>query len=261
MTGALQSSSQGARGRFPWGVAAAAAVVFVVLIGLGTWQVQRLAWKEALLATIAERTAAVPVPLDMVLEAGRSIADLEYTPVEVSGVFDHAAERHFFATWQGASGYYVYTPLHLDGGSWLFVNRGFVPFERKDASTRREGQVEGRVTIAGLLRQPLAEKPSSIVPDNDIAKNIFYWKDIRAMAATAGLPAGADVLGLFVDAGSAPNPGGLPVGGVTMIDLPNNHLQYAVTWYGLAAALLGVTMLYLLRSRRAAAGDEDHADG
>ncbi|MBX3569936.1 MAG: SURF1 family protein [Rhizobiaceae bacterium] len=258
MTGALQSSSRGGRRRFPWGVVAAAGLVFLVLIGLGTWQVQRLVWKEALLATIAERTAAVPVPLDAVLEAGRPIAELEYTPVEVSGAFDHAAERHFFATWKGASGYYVYTPLHLDSGSWLFVNRGFVPFERKDAATRPAGQIEGRVTIAGLLRPPLAGKPSSIVPDNDTAKNIFYWKDIRAMAATAGLPAGADVLGLFVDAGPAANPGGLPIGGVTMIDLPNNHLQYAVTWYGLAAALLGVAIFYLLRGRRGpAAGGED----
>ena len=224
--------------------------MFAALIGLGTWQMQRLAWKEELLATITERTAAAPVDLDTVLASGRSIAEQEYTPVTVAGVFDHTAERHFFATWKGASGYYVYTPLHLDDGSYLFVNRGFVPFERKDASTRAEGQVPGKITVTGLLRSALAEKPSSIVPDNEPAKNIFYWKDIRAMAASSGLPADANIKGFFLDAGPAPNPGGLPVGGVTMLDLPNNHLQYAVTWYGLAAALLAVTVLYLVRGRR-----------
>jgi surfeit locus 1 family protein len=237
---------------------ASAAVVFAVLVGLGTWQVHRLAWKEALLATIAERVDAQPVDLDTALASGRSIAEMEYTPVIVSGTFDHAAERHFFATWQGASGYYVYTPLKRDDGSWLFVNRGFVPFERKEASTRMEGQVDGRVTVIGLLRSALAEKPSSILPDNEPGKNIFYWKDIRAMAASSGLPADADIIGLFVDAGPAPNPGGLPVGGVTLIDLPNNHLQYAFTWYGLAAALAAVTVLSVVRGRRGggAAGDD-----
>ena len=108
----------------------------------------------------------------------------------------------------------------------------------------------GRVEIVGLLRAALAEKPSSMVPDNDPAKNIFYWKDIRAMAASSGLPSDAPVLGLFVDANDAPNPGGLPVGGVTIVDLPNNHLQYAVTWYGLAAALVGVVGVWLARSYR-----------
>ncbi len=72
------------------------------------------------------------------------------------------------------------------------------------------------------------------------------------MAATAGLPTGAKVLPFFIDAGKAPNPGGLPVGGVTIIDLPNSHLQYAVTWYGLAAALAGVLGAWLWRSRKRA---------
>ena len=75
------------------------------------------------------------------------------------------------------------------------------------------------------------------MPDNDPAKNIFFWKDLDAMAASAGLPRRATVLPFFVDADATPNPGGLPIGGVTTIDLPNNHLQYALTWYGLAAAL------------------------
>lgn len=235
-----------------WPVLLAAGLAFVVLTGLGTWQVQRLAWKEDLIATMQQRIALPPVELVAGLKADPDLSHEEYRSVRVAGTFDHAFERHFFATYKGETGYYVYTPLKLDDGDWLFVNRGFVPYDRKDPATRPDGQVTGRVEITGLLRTALAEKPSSMVPDNDVAKNIFYWKDIRAMAASSGLPADAPILGLFVDANDAPNPGGLPVGGVTIIDLPNNHLQYAVTWYGLAAALVGVVGVWLMRQRKAA---------
>lgn len=219
-----------------------------VLVGLGTWQVQRLAWKEALLATIDERIHADPLPLDKV--ASR-YPEIEYVPVTATGRFDHAAERHVFTTWEGESGYDVFTPLLLGEGRAVFVNRGFVPFDRKDPATRADGQVGGEVTVTGLARRGLAEKPSWVVPDNDPAKNVFYWKDIRAMRETSGLDPAIDVLPFVVDAGDAANPGGLPVGGTTLIDLPNNHLQYAVTWYGLALALCGVFgyRLWSLRKR------------
>jgi surfeit locus 1 family protein len=230
----------------------AGALALAVLLALGVWQVQRLAWKEALIATIQTRLASPPVPLAEVLGSNDSFADQEYRPVTASGVFQHQAERHFFATHDGVSGFYVYTPLLLDSGDYLFVNRGFVPYERKEPSTRPEGQVTGRVNLTGLVRPMLLEKPSSIVPDNDPAKNIFYWKDIRAMAETSGLPL-ERFQGLFVDANDAPNPGGLPIGGVTIIELPNNHLQYAMTWFGLAAALVGVLGMWFWRNRAKAA--------
>lgn len=225
-------------------------VALAILLMLGAWQVQRLQWKEDLLATIQARVHAVPRPLDEVLGSGSAVADLEYTPVRLEGVFVHSAERHFFATWNGASGFFVYTPLLRSGGDFVFVNRGFVPYDRKDPAKRPASLVEGPVEVTGLLRAPLVEKPSSILPDNDPAKNLFYWKDIRAMAESSGLPADASVLGVFVDADDAPNAGGLPVGGVTIVDLPNNHLQYAVTWYGLAAALAAVLGAWLWRNFR-----------
>jgi surfeit locus 1 family protein len=221
-----------------------------VLIGLGTWQVERLHWKEGLLATIQQRMALPPVDLVTALKADPGLAQQEYRPVKVEGTFEHRFERHFLATYEGEPGFYVYTPLHLDDGDWLFVNRGFVPDDNKDPTTRQQGEVPGRVTVTGLLRAAPAEKPSSMVPDNEPDKNIFFWKDLRAMAASSGLPADAPVLGLFVDADKTPNPGGLPLGGVTIVDLPNNHLQYAITWYGLAAALAGVLLVWLRRPAR-----------
>ncbi len=244
-----------AAGRRPvWPALVAAALLFVCLVALGTWQVERLAWKEALIATIDARIHAAPAPLAEVERAFADTGDVEYRPVSVRGTFRHQGERHFFATWRGAAGYYVYTPLELADGRLVFVNRGFVPFDRKDPATRAAGQLAGPQAVVGLARGPLAAKPSSLLPDNDPAANIFYWKDLAAMRATAGLPADDRVLPFFIDAAAEPaNPGGLPEGGVTQVDLPNSHLQYALTWYGLAAALAGVVGVVLWRRRHAAA--------
>jgi surfeit locus 1 family protein len=226
------------------------ASAFGVLLALGTWQVYRLQWKEGLLASIEERTHAAPISLAEAYEQFRADGDVEYWPVTASGRFLHAGERHFFTTWKGQSGFNVYTPLMLADGRAVFVNRGFVPYDRKDQASRQQGQVEGTLDIAGLARNPLHEKPSFIVPDNEPGKNVFYWKDISAMTQTAGLPAGTEVLPFFIDADDAPVPGGLPIGGVTLVDLPNSHLQYAVTWYGLAAVLVVIAFLRFRRRRR-----------
>jgi len=250
MTAAGDSGRTARRG-FPWLVLVVGLAALAVLLVLGTWQVNRLAWKEALIATIGQRIASTPRPLDEIERLYTDTRDVDYWPVATRGTFLHDRESHFLATWNGASGYYVYTPLELLDGRLILVNRGFVPYDRKDPATRGEGQVEGEVAIAGLARNPLTEKPSWIVPDNDLAKNVFYWKDIAAMAARAGIDQ-APLVPFFIDADASPNPGGLPVGGVTMVDLPNNHLQYAVTWYGLAAALVVILAVFIrgrIRSR------------
>ena len=226
---------------------ALAALAFVTLISLGNWQVRRLHWKEALLASVEQQLQAPPITLAEAEALPRS--EIEYRPIEVTGRFEHDRERHFFATYQGQSGYYVYTPLRLADGRAIFVNRGFVPFDMKDAATRPEGQVTGTVTVTGLARDRLDAKPSFAVPENDIAQNIFYWKDIDAMAQSTGLSAD-EVVPFFVDADDAANPGGLPVGGVTRISFPNDHLQYAITWYGLAAVLAVIVGLMIWRGWR-----------
>lgn len=221
---------------------------FAVLISLGTWQVKRLYWKEALLAAIEQRSTAQPADLEMIESLLGSGEPIDYRAARASGRFLNDRERHFFATFEGQSGYYVYTPLELDDGRLLFVNRGFVPYDRKEPSTRPQSLQEGMQTITGLARSRLQEKPSFMVPDNDEAANIFYWKDLDRMTLSAGLPADK-VLPFFLDADSTPVPGGLPRGGVTVIDLPNSHLQYAITWYGLALALLGVAVVGWLKRK------------
>ena len=223
-------------------------VALGVLVALGTWQVQRLYWKQDLLASIEERRQAEPLDVAGVEAALAAGQPVDYRAARASGTFLHDRERHFFATFNGQSGYYLYTPLQLDDGRYIFVNRGFVPYDRKEASTRPESLVAGEQQITGLARSRLAEKPSFIVPENDETGNIFYWKDLDRMAASVDLPEG-QVLPFFLDADATPVPGGLPRGGVTVIDLPNSHLQYAITWYGLALALLGVSLFAWIRRK------------
>lgn len=233
-----------------WPVLLAGLVLFSILVGLGTWQVQRLAWKENLIASVDARIKETPRPLAEIERQFAETGDVDYWPASAAGRFLNDRESHFLATWQGKAGFFVYTPLALADGRYVLVNRGFVPFDRKEASTRQQGQVEGEQSVTGLARNPLAEKPSSLVPDNDPVKNVFYWKDLPAMAGKAGLPADR-LVPFFIDADKTQNPGGLPIGGVTLIDFPNNHLQYAVTWYGLAAALVAVLGAWLIKRRRA----------
>nr|WP_206113948.1 SURF1 family protein [Rhizobium laguerreae] len=217
-----------------------------ILISLGTWQVERLHWKERLIADIAVRQAASPVPLADIEAMAAAGGDIEYRKVTATGRYINNKERHFFATWRGQTGFYVYTPLELADGRFLFVNRGFVPYDNKEPEMRMQGQLTGEQTVTGLAREKLPGKPSWVVPDNDVAKNIFYWKDLDVMAESVGLEK-ASVIPFFVDADSTPNPAGLPIGGVTQVDLPNDHLQYAFTWYGLAAVLVVVVAISWFR--------------
>ena len=215
--------------------------VLVILVGLGTWQVQRLHWKEGLLADIAARKDAPAVPLSAIEAMAASGGDIEYRVVTATGHYLNNKERDFLATYGEQPGFHIYTPLQLDDGRYVFVNRGFVPSDAKEPEKRKQGQLTGEQTLTGLARAKLAEQPSGM-PDNDLAKNIFFWRDLDAMASSVGLPKDK-VLPFFIDADKTPNPEGLPVGGVTIIDLPNSHLQYAVTWYGLAAALVAIVAI------------------
>ncbi|WP_373683227.1 SURF1 family protein [Rhizobium leguminosarum] len=221
-------------------------IALAILISLGTWQVERLHWKEGLLADIAARQVAAPVPLADIEAMAAGGGDIEYRKVTATGRYINNKERHFFATWRGQTGFYVYTPLELADGRALLVNRGFVPYENKEPEMRMQGQLTDQQTVTGLAREKLPGKPSWVVPDNDVAKNIFYWKDLDVMAESVGLEK-ARVIPFFVDADSTPNPAGLPIGGVTQVDLPNDHLQYAFTWYGLAAVLVAVVAISWFR--------------
>ncbi|WP_245515158.1 SURF1 family protein [Jiella endophytica] len=221
-----------------------------ILFGLGTWQVERLFWKEGLLAEIDQRTHQAPVGIDALRKRFAAGEPVEYAPVTVTGRFLNDDERYFLSTNEGQAGWNVYTPLVLAGGDVVFVNRGFVPYELRDPARRRAGQPEAEVTVTGLARVPPREKPSYFTPDNAPKKDEFYWQDLSAMAEGVAIPEGGALVPFFVDAGPGKAEGGWPVGGVTVVSLPNDHLQYAVTWYGLCLVLCVMTVLMILRRYR-----------
>jgi surfeit locus 1 family protein len=127
----------------------------------------------------------------------------------------------------------------------LLVDRGWVPMARKDPASRAEGQPDGPVIVEALLRTGGWKGSTAFRPDNRPEDNTWFWVDPEAMAAWAGLE--NPVTAVYAAAGPAESPGGLPVGGQTRIDLRNDHLQYAITWYALAVALAVIYALYHLR--------------
>jgi surfeit locus 1 family protein len=229
-----------------------AGIAFSILVGLGTWQWNRLIEKEALIELINTRIIEPPVPLDAIIGMADAGTDIEYRPVKLTGRLMNEREQYVLATYEGQSGWHVYTPVEVDGGQIIFVNRGFVPYDKRDPSLREDGQMNQLVNIEGLARAALTVKPGFMVPDNAPDKNEFYWKDLNAMILAADLE-DKNVLPFFVDKTSKLPEGLIPIAGVTRIDLPNNHLQYLITWYGLALALAGVLLAYILKSRRKAA--------
>jgi len=219
-----------------------AAVGFVILISLGTWQVQRLHWKEGLIAARQTAVHLPPVPPPSSLATARA---LEYHRVRASGHFLNDREMRVAAIADdGTAGFDIVTPFALDDGKVLLVERGFVPTELAAPDGRRAGEIAGPAQITGPLRLDRG-RPSWFTPDNQPARGEWYFIDLKAMAAASARH--ADVLPYYIDADATPNPGGWPKGGQTAIDLPNHHLSYAITWYALAAGLIQIYAIFVRR--------------
>ncbi len=250
----IENAAPMSRARY-WSAVVLCLAGIAILLNLGAWQVERLTWKEGIVRTIDARIHAEPRPVAEIARLAEAGEDIEYIPVTVRGRFLHDGERYFLSTHDGEAGWHVYTPLALTGaGDVVFVNRGFVPYALKDPATRPLGQAEREVEITGLARNAQDEKPGGMVPDNDPAQGVFFWKNIDEMAQGLDLESGARVLPLIVDAGPGAAEGGYPIGGVTVIDIPNNHLQYAITWFSLAFLMAGMLVILVVtqwRRRRA----------
>ena len=212
-------------------------------LALGIWQLERLEWKEGLIEAVTTRVGAPAVPLDEALALAP--AEAEWRKVYVEGNFLHEDESYLFAVGPGGRpGLHVLTPLQRDGGIVL-IDRGFVPEALRDPQTRPEGQIEGNTRVEGVLRFP--QTPSMFSPPPDAQTRTWYVRDPEGIAAARGLDLEADV---YIEADATPNPGRWPLGGQTAVSFPNNHLQYAMTWFGLALALLAVYLVYHHRQGR-----------
>jgi len=217
-----------------------------VLIGLGNWQMERRAWKQALMARIEAGLKASPTALQPGMKwEGVS----EYQPVSVKGTLLNERERYVHAIEDGRAGWHVYAPLRMiappaAGPAWtVIVNRGFVPDELKDPGKRLAPA--GEITVEGYAR--MAGEKSMFTPETKSGGDTWFWRDLNGIAASMGL-GGADqpLVPFFIEAkADAGHPDAWPRGGVTRAKLPNRHLEYALTWYGLAAALVGVWTVYV----------------
>jgi surfeit locus 1 family protein len=216
------------------------AIALPILISLGTWQLQRKEWKEGLIAQIEARTKAAPIPLEEAQGLWSSGEDVEYLRVKVRGTFQHDKEMYFYAPDQRGPGFHVYTPLTVSGGQTVvLVNRGFVPAQKKDPAARTAGQIAGEVDIVALARKP--EVKGAFTPENDVKGNQWYWRDLTGMLTSALQTLKQPYTPFFLEAEAASPPvADAPKGGVTRLSIFNRHLEYALTWYGLAITLMGV---------------------
>jgi surfeit locus 1 family protein len=218
------------------------AVAFAALISLGVWQLERLHWKLGLIAQVNHSLALPPVSLDKALAMGGAA---QYRRVMLDGWFLNDKESYVYASGpDGAPVYHVLTPFETRDGRVLMVDRGIVPPGLIDPAKRARGQLGERVMI-GVWHIP--DAPGFFTPPPDTAHRIWYSRDVAAMAAAARVKLAAPVV---VEADAAPNPGGWPKGGQTQVTFRNEHLQYAITWFGLAAALLGVYLAFHISKGR-----------
>lgn len=227
-----------------------AVALFAGLCALGTWQVHRLAWKRALIAQVDQRAHAPATPAPAKSEWPALTSDnAEYRHVTAAGTYQYDRQTLVQAATELGSGYWVMTPLQLADGGTILVNRGFVlPEWRKAQSATAQPPAPGSVT--GLLR--MGEPGSGFLRNNDPASNLWYSRDLPAIAAARGL---TGVAPFFIDADATSSagrdPAKAPVGGLTMLSFPNNHLVYAITWYALALMIIVGAVIFAREEKRA----------
>lgn len=251
MSAAAVETAERRRFRPSLGASVVTLLGLAVTIGLGTWQMERLQWKQDLIARIDRQMAEPPVPLPA--NIGDPVA-WEFRPVTLAGHFLNDKDMLLIARpHQGQVGYEVLTPFErADGTGTVLVNRGFVPMDRRDPATRIAARVEGETNLKGIVRVP--QPPGFFQPGNGTPAPGSAWMraDPPAMAAVAALSNVAPVVVEMLPGQGGGLPGasrGSLAGIEPRVELPNNHLQYALTWYGLAVTLAGI---YVLSQRKRA---------
>jgi surfeit locus 1 family protein len=210
-------------------------------LSLSYWQMERRAWKRDLLDRIATNQAAAPITLDELLKGDP--LRFEYGRVRVSGSFLHDKEFHLAArSLKNKVGMQIVTPLRTDNGAIVLFDRGWIPSEQKEPQKRAQGQISGKVDLVGIVRRNQVRR--QFAPENQPALNVWFHVDVPVMRQMAGGQPDPALDSFFLDADAAPNPGGIPVGGQTRLDIPNDHLQYAITWFLIALAGAGVYLAY-----------------
>jgi surfeit locus 1 family protein len=225
--------------------AIATLVALAVLLGLGTWQLQRKAWKEQLIATLTARLDAPPIPLPPAANWDKlDAAEMEFRHVAFPATFLPTQGAHVYTT--GSSlrgdvsgpGFWVFAPARVPDGM-VMVNRGFVPYGQENTLGGGSFPRSGLVNITGVMRWP--EVRGMFTPTDKPATNLWFVRDHLAIAAAKGI---GPVAPVYIEQETPQPPDGLPRPGKVIASLPNSHLQYALTWYGLALVLVVVFVVW-----------------
>ena len=218
-------------GLFPLFIGAGGAAI---LVSLGVWQMQRLDWKLGVIADIDARIEAAPIPLPDVLDPENDA----YLPVEVRGVVESEYLRVLVSQKEIGAGYRIISAMDM-GGRRVLLDRGFTPVDQSDVLEH-----DGSETVRGNLQWP--QETDGFTPEPDIAKNIWFARDVAAMAAALNTEQTLVVAKQtsFDDGPISPLP-------VDTSAIPNDHLSYAITWFSLAVIWIAMTLAFTLRARRA----------
>jgi surfeit locus 1 family protein len=222
-----------------------------VLIALGVWQSERRSWKNDLIARFSHALSTPPTQYEPPRPVDASAR--EFMRVKASGEFENdktiklliATPQAARAQTQEGFGYLIFTPLKFSNGT-VFVNRGFVPTSQVD---NPQLYPTGQVTVTGIVRHP--EPAGWFIPEPEPSKRLFYTADIPAMAAADGLRGDRVVVSEYIEADTTPGDTGWPMGHdprQLLNAIPNRHLEYALTWFGLALALVCVYGFYIARN-------------
>jgi surfeit locus 1 family protein len=215
--------------------------ILALALGLGGWQLERREWKRDILDRIAANQAAPAVPVDDLAKGDPLVH--EYGKAKLAGTFLNDKEFYLAArSLKDDVGLHVVVPVRTDRGALVMFDRGWIPSGKKDPASRAASRFDGRVEVVGVVRR--SQKKPYFVPDNDPEKNFWFTVDVPLMRKLAGAAPDPRLDAFFLEADATPNPGGVPVGGQTHLDIPNDHLQYAITWFGIALALVGVYLAY-----------------
>ena len=210
----------------------------IVLLALGTWQVQRLEWKNQLIHDFETRATADPIELPV----GAIAPEMEFRRLSLTGEFDH--DREIFLTgrtYEGNAGFHIVTPFRLTDGRIILINRGWVSESYRDPAKRGFTLVEGETTVAAILRFPA--KKGYFVPENEPENGFWFTLVPAQMVAHLDLGEAAE-RHIYAAALRTSDKISLPIGAKTETNLRNSHLGYAITWYGIACALIGVYAVF-----------------
>ncbi|WP_370931400.1 SURF1 family protein [Bartonella sp. DGB1] len=226
---------------------------FSLFTFLGIWQWQRLHWKENLITKVEQRVNSnYIIPPDITKWDKITFEEYEYTPLKMNGVYLNDKEILVNSVAESGAGYWLMTPFVTENNMIIFVNRGFVPMDKKRQETRSEGLISGVTQVKGLLR--MSEKDGRFIIKNKPESDIWYNRNLKQMADKLDLQL---VAPYFLDAEYQNFPDNIPQGGLTVISFPNNHLSYMLTWFLLAFMVLVFAIFFIFWGRNSTSTKDD----